>query len=271
MAGGADIRSSAGASLAGRSIVVTRAAHQSKALIEPLKALGARVVVCPVIATVEPDDWSPADTAIANLETYDWIVLTSANAVRCFFARLEALGARIADAPHARIAVVGKATAHVLREHGVEPDLMPADFRAEGLLEAFSALGVGAGARVLVPRALEAREILPDTLRERGAIVDVVPVYRTVAATPGPEALAELTTGSIDAVTFTSPSTFRNFRLALAGAGIDADAMLRSTAIAAIGPVTSDAVLEAGHEVAVEPAEYTIPALVAALVEHFAG
>jgi len=259
-----------GAPLAGRSVVVTRTAEQSRALSAPLEALGATVIAFPVIATVEPDSWVATDAAIEQLGTYDWVVFTSANAVRCFLERVAARGldpvAALADVD---VAVVGTATARALAERGVEADLVPEDFRAEGLVTEFARLGAGPGTRVLVPRALEAREILPDTLRARGATVDVVPVYRTVQAQPDPRVLARFVAGDIDAVTFTSPSTFRHFRALIGAGGQDADTVLRSVAIASIGPVTSEAVQAAGHRVAIEPAEYTVEGLVAALVAHF--
>ncbi len=249
---------------------MTRTAEQSRSLSAPLEALGAEVVAFPVIATVEPPDWAPVDAAIAQISRYDWVVLTSANAVRFFFDRIAADGVDALRVMRGvKVAVVGSATAAVLSERGIDADLVPADFRAEGLVEAFGQLGVGAGYRVLVPRALEAREVLPDTLRTRGAVVDVVPVYRTIRAQPDHAVLKRFSAGSVDAVTFTSPSTFRHFGALLAEAGLDADAVLRSVAIASIGPVTSEAVRDAGHEVAVEPAEYTVAGLVEALAGFF--
>ncbi len=251
----------------GRSVVVTRARHQAKALTEPLEALGAEVVGVPVIAIVEPPDLGPARDAIEVLTDYDWVVLTSTNAVDRFFALLAESG--VVGLPDGvNVAVVGSATAERLAVHGLAPDVVPTDFRAEGLVDEFTAMGAGEGWRVLVPRALEAREILPDTLRELGVHVDVVPVYRTVAAAPPADVIERLARG-VDAVIFTSPSTFRHFRAALESAGVDAIVFLRGTAIASIGPVTSDVVRGAGLEVAVEPAESTVPALVAALGEYF--
>jgi len=258
-----------GAPLAGRSVIVTRTAAQSKALSEPLEELGATVIAFPVIATVEPEDWSPADEAIGRLSSYDWVVFTSANAVRCFFDRVSNRGVDPSALGDVSIAVVGRATAAALRSSGFEPDVVPTDFRAEGLVAEFDRLGVGSGTRVLIARALEAREILPETLRDRGASVDVVPVYRTLRGEPDPEVISRLAAGEVDAVTFTSPSTFRCFRELLSVGGLDADSVLRTVAIASIGPVTSDAVRAASHEVAVEPEEYTVPGLVGAIVGFF--
>ena len=260
-----------GAPLAGRSVIVTRTRAQSRALAEPLEALGARVLAFPVIATVEPQDWAPADAAIAQLAAYDWIVLTSANAVKCFLARLGACGVEFASTvPRPRIAVVGAATARALEAKGFSADLVPQDFRAEGLVAEFQRRGLGSGSRVLVPRALEAREILPDTLRSWGVAVDVVPVYRTVRGPVVPEVIAAIAAGGVDAVTFTSPSTFRHFRALLGEAGLDADAELSRMALASIGPVTSDAIRAAGHTVAAEPDVYTVEGLVEALERFFA-
>jgi uroporphyrinogen III methyltransferase/synthase len=241
---------------------------QSRSLAQPLEALGAHVLAFPVIATVDPEDWGPADRAIGQLASYDWVVLTSANAVRAFLARLASAGVGAAALNSVQVAVVGSATATVLAEAGIVPDLVPEDFRAEGLLDSFESLGVGEGSRVLIPRALEAREVLPDTLRLRGVHVDVVPVYRTVLGDVEPGVIERLGAGSVDAVTFTSPSTFRNFRTLVDGSGLDADEALRGLVIASIGPVTSQAVREAGHVVAVEPEESTAAALASALAEH---
>ncbi len=167
--------------------------------------------------------------------------------------------------------MVGSGTARRLAEHGIEPDVMPAEFRGEGLVEAFREAGAGPGWRILIPRAAEAREVLPDTLRAMGATVDVVPVYRTVRAQPDAEAFESLRAGAVDAVTFTSPSTFKQFVGVLAQAGMDAGAFLRGVVTASIGPVTSDAMRAGGLEPTVEAKESTIPGLVAVLAEVLGG
>lgn len=257
-----------GAPLSGRSVVVTRTREQSAALADPLAALGATVTACPVIAIVEPPDPGPVSEAIRHLAEYDWVVLTSANAVDRFLDRVVFTDRTACALDSVRIAVVGSATARALERRGVTADLVPADFRAEGLVAELARLGAGAGWRVLIPRALEAREILPDTLREMGCRVDVAPVYRTVPA-PLCDALAELLArGPLDIVAFTSPSTARNFMAMLAQAGVDPVSALGSATIASIGPVTSDAVRALGFSAAIEPAESTVPALVEAIVAH---
>jgi uroporphyrinogen III methyltransferase/synthase len=151
------------------------------------------------------------------------------------------------------------------------PALVPADFRAEGLVEAFRELGAGPGCRVLIPRAEDAREILPDELRAMGCEVDVVCVYRTRLAAADPQVIERLRAGSVDVVTFTSGAIARGFVSAIEGAGLDAEQVLGGLTVASIGPVTSDAVREMGFSVDVEAAESTMRSLVDAIAEKFAS
>ncbi len=256
-----------GAPLAGRSVVVTRTREQSRALAEPLEALGAEVIACPVIAIVDPPDTGPIDGAIERLGEYDWVVLTSTNAVERFLARMETLGRATSELAATQVAAVGEATARALRARGVEVALAPPkEFRAEALVDEFAARGVGEGARVLVPRAVEAREVLPEALRERGAVVDIAPVYMTVPAEPDPAVIERLRAG-VDAVTFTSPSTVRNFLTLVRSAGLDPETLLAESVLASIGPVTTDALVAAGLRADVEADPSTIPALVDALAK----
>ncbi|MDO8848011.1 MAG: uroporphyrinogen-III synthase [Coriobacteriia bacterium] len=251
--------------LAGTCVLVTRAPHQAAALAEPLAALGAEVLIAPAIDTIDPEDWGPVDAAIAGLDSYDWVILTSANAVDRFLGRMAERGIARSALTGIRIAVVGSATAERLQEHGVTPDLMPADFRGEGLIEAFRAVGAGAGVRFLLPRAASAREILPETLRADGAEVDVVAVYRTVPAQPEPAVIERLRSAEVDVVTFTSPSTVRHFVAWLESAGLDASAVLGRAAAASIGPVTTEALRERGYDVPIEAAGSTMRSLVDAI------
>lgn len=266
MPGGTDTPELRDLPLAGRTVVVTRAREQAAGLVEPLEALGADVIAFPVITIVDPDDWGPADRAIGDIGSYDWAILTSTNAVERFAARLAVAGLDPAAAlAQVRVAAVGSSTADRLRAVGVEPALVPEDFRGEGLVDALREAGAAAGWRVLIPRALKAREVLPERLRELGCEVDVVPVYRTIPADPDHAAVERLRARGVDVVTFTSPSTLRNFMRVVEGAGLDPDAVLRSVAIATIGPVTSDAVRATGHRVAVEADPSTADALADAL------
>jgi uroporphyrinogen III methyltransferase / synthase len=255
--------------LAGRTIAVTRTREQAGALADRLEDLGAEVVAFPVIETADPQDWGPADRAIDELAGYDWVVLTSTNGVDRFFARLleRDLDARALSG--VKVAAVGSATADRLMDHLIRPDLVPADFRAEGLLEAFRERGIGPGARILIPRALDAREILPEELRADGAVVDVVPVYRVVPAEPDPEALARLREGEVDVVAFASGGTAKSFLDVVEGAGLDPRAVMSSLLVASIGPVTTASVGRLGYEVDIEAEESTMPSLVEAIAGHY--
>lgn len=246
-------------------MLVTRAPHQAAALAGPLEALGAEVLVAPMIDTIDPVSWAPADAMLGVLTSYDWVVLTSTNAVDRFLERLERLGVPRASLDDVRIAVVGAATAGRLAEAGITPDLVPADFRAEGLIESFERLGVPSGTRFLLPRAEKAREILPDALRARGAAVDVAVIYRTVPAAPDPAVIERLRAGEVDVITFTSPSTVRHFISWITAAGLDPANVLSRAAAASIGPVTTEALRSRGHTVPIEAPESTMGGLVAAI------
>lgn len=249
--------------LAGITVLVTRARHQAAKLVSALEGYGATVLAMPVIAIIDPDDWAPVDRAIAALDTYDWVVFTSSNAVERFMARVESSGAGFPSGGDLRVAAVGPATARSCRDFGIEPDFIPEEAIAEGLIDGFGRLGLGAGTRVLVPRALRAREVLPETLRARGAVVDVVAVYRTVDAAPDPAMVDALAAGRIDAVTFTSPSTVRAFFAAIRSTA--ADQAARRLILASIGPVTSAALDELGLKAGAEAPEHTASGLALAL------
>ena len=258
-----------GAPLAGRSVLVTRTREQTHALVDPLEALGAEVLTMPVLETVDPDSWELLDAAIVNLPSYDWVVFTSTNGIDRFLRRFKVAGGTREAILGAKFAAVGSATAEKLRRHGLPPALVPDDFRAEGLIEEFRALNVENCRRVLIPRALEAREILPGALREMGCEVDVVPVYRTVAAAPDPAVIERLIARSVDVVTFTSGAIAAAFIAAVASAGLSAEDATRGVLIASIGPVTTDALRELGYGVDIEAAESTMASLVDAIAAFY--
>ncbi len=263
----------AGPPLEGRSVIVTRTRDQASALAEPLEALGAQVVTFPVIDIVPPENWTPVDEAARRIEDYDWVVFTSANAVAEFLNRASAV---TGDEPvHVLakpwVAAVGKSTARTLEAIGVKVDLVPEDAHAEGLVAAFDDLGAGPGWKVLIPRAEHAREVLPEALKAAGADVDVVVVYRTVAAEPDPAAVERLRAGDVDAVTFTSGSTVRHFVERLTAAGLDAAEQMDRLVVASIGPVTTNALEKRGFKADVEAAEATMESLAAALAAHYAA
>lgn len=264
--------SDSGAPLAGRSVVVTRSAAQSKALSAPLEALGAAVSACPTIRTVDPLDPSLVEAAVNRLASgeYDWLVLTSANSVDRFLDACERGGASSLP-ERTKVAAVGAATERRLEKRGVRVDLVPAEYRAEGLVEEFLVLGADSSWRVLLPRAEEAREILPDTLRSLGATVDVVPVYRTVAAPVTEECLDLFREGRVDVVTFTSPTTVRNLCAGLRQNGLDPVVALKGCVAASIGPVTSDELRRCGIEVGCEAEPSTVEGLVEAILERMSA
>jgi len=218
------------------------------------------VVEFPTIAFCDPDDHAAFDGALRRIRWYDWIVFTSVNGVDAFFARLPGDARLLA---RARVAAIGPATAQRLSSHGIHADVVPGEYRAEGVFRAMDEAGSLKGARVLIARAQEARETLPELLRDAGATVDVVAVYKTVAppAEGATDLVAQLEAGSIDGVTFTSSSTARNL-CALLGEGADA---LARTTLYSIGPITSATLRDLGFSVITEAGEYTIEGLVTAI------
>lgn len=234
-----------------------------------LEAAGARVTALPTIGIEPLEDPQRLDAALAQLDTYDWVVLTSVNGVRALADRLASSGRDWSARGRARIAVIGPATASALEAFGVSPDAMPQEYVAEALPEV---LGNVAGQHILLARADIARRTLADELRVRGADVDEVAAYRTVVRQVDVDTLCSLLdSGSVDAITFTSASTVRGFLEGMERAGRPPREQLRGVALAAIGPVTARALRENGLEPAVLAAEHTMAGLVEALAEHFAG
>lgn len=248
--------------LFGRRIVVTRARHQAAALAERLERSAAEVVEFPTIAIETlPIPASVFDAAPG----YDWLVLTSVNGVEAFFGQFLAAGRDLRELAGVRLAAIGPSTREAIDARGLRVAAMPAEYRAEALLEA---LGDVQGPRILLARAEVAREILPDTLRERGAVVDVVPVYRTSTATlPAGRDAADVL-GDFDMVTFTSSSTVSGFDRLCGGR---AKEILDGKSVAAIGPVTAATLDALGIAVDVMPVDYTIDALASAIEAYFAN
>jgi uroporphyrinogen-III synthase len=246
--------------LAGRTVVVTRPREQAAPLCAALAAHGAIPMVFPTIEVRAVDNLSTLDRALDALETYAWLVFTSVNGVRFFFERLDARrGGKLTAG--LRVAAVGPATARAIAQRGLTVDAVPDEHRGARIA---AALGELAGRRVLLPRAEIGREEVVAELLAQGAAVDDVPVYHTVPATPDPDGLAALRRG-VDVVTFTSPSTVRNFLMLL---GADARDLLRGAIIACIGPVTADAARELGLPVHVQPAGASAEGLVEALAAY---
>jgi uroporphyrinogen III methyltransferase/synthase len=257
--------------LFGKRIVVTRSREQAGELVELLESLGAETIGAPMIRIVPPEDYSPLDKAAADAGSFDWIVFTSINGVDAFMRRLKSGNGDVRDLKGVKLVAIGPATADHLAFHGVKADLSPDESRAEALVQAIRAQGDLAGKRFLLPRADIAREVLGDELRKAGAEVVEVTAYRTVLAEiereGDPDIYRMLLERRIDVVTFTSASTVRNF-VQVFGAEQAAD-LLRTTAVASIGPVTAEAAEQFGIKTVIMPKEYTTPALVDAIVEHF--
>ena len=252
--------------LAGRRIAVTRAREQAGDLVRELEALGAEVVAAPTIRIAPLTDLAALRTALSRVPPYDWIVFTSQNAVQVVCDRLPEWDLSPRDVARAAVAAIGPATAEALVRRGVVPDLVPDRFVAEAVVTALVAQGDVRGKSVLLPRARQARDALPDGLRALGARVDVIPIYETIRETgDGSGLAAEILAGTIDAVTFTSSSTVRGF-VDLVGRPAAASGRF---AAAVIGPVTAGTARELGIAVAIEAEEYTVAGLVEALVRHF--
>ncbi len=244
--------------LSGKRIVVTRAKGQADALASRLRDLGADAIEMPAIEIRPSEDYVPLDRAIAELRTYDWLIFTSANGVRFFLDRLDRSATDL-RALRARICAIGPATRAAVEALHLKVDLMGREYVAEGLLAALAPFDLS-GKRVLLPRAAVARDLVPVELVKRGARVDVVEAYRTVA----PEGAAEQARALFcsgakpDYITFTSASTVRNV-FDITGAEA-----LRGVKAISIGPVTSGAARDLGIEIAAEASVFTIDGVVEA-------
>lgn len=253
--------------LEGRRVVITRAPEQAEELAHSLAELGAEVILLPLVRFVEPPDTSELDACIETLERFDWLIFTSANAVRFFLRRCQAVGRR-PSAGLLRIAAVGPATRKALEAERLQASFVPEQFSGAALATELS--GRLAGKRVLMPRSDRGEDGLPRALRKASAIVTEVVAYCTAE----PESLDAQRIGAIrrgeaDAITFFSPSAFHAFERAV---GSDGLAEINSRVIfAAVGPTTAAAIQRAGLSAAVQAPEATTRSLVAALERHFAN
>ncbi len=253
--------------LSGRRVLVTRTSKQAGVFAEALEGCGAEVVCFPVIKTVAPKSWSDADRALKKLSTYDWIILTSVNTVNAFFDRLYEKGLDVRELKGVKICAVGPATQKAIKGRGLLVDLVPEKYKAEGVIKALGRRRIK-GKKFLLPRAEKAREVLPDTIKEFGGVVDIAPVYRTVRPVKKAKALKELLEkGEIDVVTFTSSSTVTNFSSLFTKKELPV--LLNEVTVACIGPVTAQTAKAAGLTVDIMPAEYTIPAFTDAIAEYY--
>ncbi|MDQ3665989.1 MAG: uroporphyrinogen-III synthase [Acidobacteriota bacterium] len=258
--------------LAGRTVVITRARAQADEFGAELEQFGAQVIVCPTIEIDEPESFERLDEAISHLYGYDWLVFTSVNGVDHFLRRFKASGHEVSEIDDLRVCAIGDATAERLREEQLHVDVIPHEFRAEGVFEALIQFVGGrealSGLNFLIPRAAVARDFLPKALEGAGARVDVVPAYRAIL----PDHLdrgriSALLAGGVDCIAFTSSSTIRN--LAQLFDTQDLSMTLEGVAVACIGDITAQTAAEHGLHTEIQPDQFTIPDLARAIAEHF--
>jgi uroporphyrinogen III methyltransferase / synthase len=245
--------------LFGQRIVVTRAREQSAALTVPLRQLGAEVIELPTIEIEPAGDYGPLDRVIASLGEYDWLIFTSANGVLFFLERL-AVSSRDVRSIRGRLCAIGPTTRDALERCHLKVDIVADQYVAEGLLRALEPHSLK-GTRVLIARAAVARDVLPNELTARGAIVDVVEAYRTAMPSDLAARAAGILSPKPDWVTFTSSSTAQNL------IDVTGPETLRDLRIASIGPITSQTLRKYGIQITVEASSYTIPGLVDAIRE----
>ena len=258
-----------------KRVVVTRTREQASELVNLLENYGAECIEYPTISLAPVDSYEILDRALTEIDTYQWVLFTSINAVDYFFKRLFELGMDVRDLKGPKVAAVGRVTAEALASRGIRADLLPEEFTGDGLAETLINEGV-TGLNILIPRALKARETLPEKLSRVGAEVTVAPVYQNVLpkSSAGEHLKDDLRQAleekGVDMVTFTSSSTVKNFVTLLDTSGPDElQRLMSGVAVAAIGPITAKTAESHGLKVDVQPVEYTIPCLVESIVMHF--
>jgi uroporphyrinogen-III synthase len=254
--------------LNGIRVLVGRARHQAGALAAELRKHGAEVIEIPFIEIRKPKSFKPLDAALKNLDTYDWLILTSVNGVEAMWDRMKRK--RLMDAPfdHLRIAAIGPATKKAIEQRGARVDIVPKEYVAESVVKSLK--NKVQGKRVLVVRAKVARDVIPHELRKAGAEVDVVEAYETVVPRSSRARLRATLKNPgkrPHVVTFTSSSTVRNFLELLGPAQKSHHRLLAGIQMASIGPITSATLRELGLPVDISAKEFTIPGLVEAIVE----
>lgn len=252
--------------LFGKRIVVTRPRAQAALFRDTLSERGAQPVEVPAIELRDPASWELMDAAIRRIEEFDFLLVTSANGVRAFVARIEACGLDMRHLKGIEIGAIGPATAAEFSRHGVRVDFVPGEYRAEGLVEVLAGRDLS-GKAFLIPRARVARDLVPRVLRQRGARVEVIEAYYTSPPDYRPGDLEALLTPTPHAITFTSSSAASNFYSLPIPNGIREK--IKGVKIASIGPVTSETLRGLGLKVEIEAKESTIPGLVKALESYF--
>jgi uroporphyrinogen III methyltransferase/synthase len=252
--------------LFGQRILVTRAKGQSASFISALERFGAEAIEFPTIKITPVDDYSIFDKAVSEIDSFRWLVFTSVNGVNYFVKRLNQLSVDIRDFKGIKIAAIGTATAKAVEGLNLKIDLLPKEFKAEGLINSFRQQGIS-NQRILIPRALEAREILPETLRKLGADVVVAPVYKTVLADPPVKQIkTKMEAKKVSMITFTSSSTVRNFVKLISG-NLELRQLMKGIKVAVIGPITAKTAEELGLKVDIMAETYTTSGLLKAILE----
>jgi uroporphyrinogen-III synthase len=264
-----------GRGLEGIRVLVGRAKHQAGALSAELRKLHAEVIEIPFIEIRRPRSFKPLDSALKNLEAYDWLILTSVNGVEAMWERLKSLKASRSlksRAKHLRVAAIGPATKKAIEEGGLTVDVVPKEYVAESVVRSLRAKVKGR--RILLVRAKVARDVIPRELRKAGALVDVVEAYETVVPRSSRSRLRLALKDPVHRphlVTFTSSSTVKNFVSLLGGSnGRNLRGLLDGIWMASIGPVTSATLRDFGMRADIQAGQYTIPGLVAAIRERVA-
>jgi uroporphyrinogen-III synthase len=247
--------------LANRRILVTRAVQQAGKLSDGLKALGAIPVEVPVLEIRPPESYATLDAALGKLDRFDWLILTSANAVQVVTTRCKLLNLDVADIKLLKVVAVGSATSEAARKEGFRVTIVPDSYNSEGVVAALG--NVIVGKKVLLARAKVARDVIPEALTKAGAELTVIDAYETVLPQVAPELLAEALKTGLDAATFTSSSSVRNLAEVAREEGI-AFPFPNIPAIS-IGSVTSATLRQYGWEPAGEAATSDLPGLIAAV------
>jgi uroporphyrinogen-III synthase len=250
--------------LAGTRILVGRARHQAGSLSSSLRSLGASVIEIPFIEIRKPQSYAPLDQALKTIQTYDWLILTSANGVEAMWERLRRLRITRRKLQHLQIAAIGPATKKAIVKHGLKVKMVPEEYVAESVVKGLR--DKVNGQRVILIRARVARDVIPEELRAAGAHVDVVEAYETVVPEKSRARLRALMRNSTrrpHVVTFTSSSTVKNFGELLGNVKPSA---LRDVQLASIGPVTSATLRALQMPVALEAREFTMGGLIRAIV-----
>lgn len=259
-----------GRPLFGKRIVVTRTREQASELVSLLSENGAYCLEHATISIHPPDSWQETDAAIERLQDFDWLLFTSINAIHHFFKRLHKKGLDCRSLHGVSIAAIGRVTADILLEYGLKADLIPESFTGDGLAAAMVEQGLQ-GKNVLIPRALQARKVLEETITQHGGEVVIAPVYQNVPPVyEGTVLREEIKKGEVDMVTFTSSSTVTNFVSMLNVADdTELQELLKDVKIAVIGPVTAKTALKHGLKIAAQPETFTISAMVDSIVDCF--